>query len=256
MRISFILPIAIASIAVPAQADPISAGQLKLAVQGIVEFKAKDSFDALPAADLSGRLFVIEVPVAEFAFDTFKCKPNWSYNKNDGTLKVTIVQGLASTYMMARGPGASLSGAENMAYYFRPFDCAVAPVVKSQGVNGFGARVEIEHRQTVVLGFSKDHAPQPFVWTRNVAGDEGRALTQALRVRLSGTIGSWGEGGSIGCVREHYDPTFRSPVDDNTTHCVVKVTNLRTDLVDSRTGEVLATELPGRAVPAKGAKRR
>jgi len=244
------------SIGTTAHAETVTDGQLTAATLRLITHIATDAFDAAPVADFSGRTFVIEVPVSEFAYDTFKCQPNWTYARDAGVLKVTVQQGLASTYMMRRGPGAPLIGAADQAYQFRPFVCSNAPVTKSKGVNGFGATVDIQHHQTTVIGLSKPYRRETLSWSRTVTSEEGRALANALRVRMSGTVGSWGAGGSIGCVRDHTDATFSSPIEDDTTMCVVKVADLRTDLIDSRTGEVLATELPADADQAKGKRRR
>lgn len=94
-----------------AHAEPVTDGQLTAATLRLITHISLDAFDAAPAADFSGRTFVIEVPVSEFAYDTFKCQPNWTYARDAGVLKVTVQQGLASTYMMRRGPGAALVGA-------------------------------------------------------------------------------------------------------------------------------------------------
>ncbi|MCH4894977.1 hypothetical protein GO308_17885 [Sphingomonas sp. SFZ2018-12] len=239
-----------------AHAEPVTDGQLTAATLRLITHIATDAFDAAPSADFSGRTFVIEIPVAEFAYDTFKCQPYWTYARDAGVLKVSVQQGLASTYMMRRGPGAALTGAADQAYQFRPFVCSNAPVTRSKGVNGFGAAVDIQHHQTTVIGLSKPYRRETLTWSRVVTPDEGRALAGALRVRMSGTVGTWGAGGSIGCVRDHTDATFSSPIEDDTTMCVVRVADLRTDLIDSRTGEVLATELPTDADPPKGKKRR
>lgn len=256
MRAVFIAGLIGASTASAAHAEPVTDGQLTAATLRLITHISSDAFNAAPAADFSGRTFVIEVPVSEFAYDTFKCQPNWTYARDAGVLKVTMQQGLASTYMMRRGPGAALVGAADQAYQFRPFVCSNAPVTSSKGVNGFGATVDIQHRKTTVIGLSKPYRRETLTWSRTVTPDEGRALAGALRVRMSGTVGTWGAGGSIGCVRDHSDATFTSPIEDDTTMCVVKADDLRTDLIDSRTGEVLATELPADADQAKGKKRR
>jgi len=186
-----------------ANAQPATEGDLQVATLEIVGHVPGDAFDRAPVADFSGRTFVIDVPVEEVSFESLSCRPHWTYSQRDGSLKVTMPYGVASTYTMLRGPGADLNGAANSAYHFRPFSCALPPTTESEGVNGFGARVTISHRKKLVIGFSAPADPEYLRWSQAVTPDEGRALSQSLVVRYSGSIESWGPGGSIGCVREH-----------------------------------------------------
>lgn len=225
-----------------ASAQPATEGDLQVATLEIVGHVPSDAFDRAPVADFSGRTFVIDVPVEEVSFESLSRRPHWTYNQRDGSLKVTMPYGVASTYTMLHGPGADLNGAANSAYHFRPFSCALPPTTESEGVNGFGARVTITHRKKLVIGFSAPADPEYLRWSQAVTPDEGRALSQSLVVRYSGSIESWGPGGSIGCVREHGKATFTSPTETDETLCVVKASNLRVDLIDTRTGQVLPWE--------------
>ena len=222
-----------------ANAQVATEGELQIATLEIVGHVPSDAFDRGPVADFSGRTFAIDVPVEEVSFESLSCRPHWTYSQRDNSLKVTMPYGVASTYTMLRGPGADLNGAANSAYHCRPFSCALPPTTESEGVNGFGARVTITHRKKLVIGFSAPADPEYLRWSQAVTPDEGRALSQALVVRYSGSIESWGLGGSIGCVREHGKATFTSPTETDETLCVVKASNLRVDLIDTRTGRAL-----------------
>ncbi|MBL4791508.1 MAG: hypothetical protein JKY97_00835 [Citromicrobium sp.] len=225
-----------------ASAQAVTEGELQVATLEIIGHVPDDAFDSPPVADFSGRTFVIDVPVEEVSFESLSCRPHWTYSQRNGSLNVTMPYGVASTYTMLRGPGADLNGAANSAYHFRPFSCALPPTTESEGVNGFGARVTITHRKKLVIGFSAPADPEYLRWSQAVTPDEGRALSQSLVVRYSGSIESWGPGGSIGCVREHGKATFTSPTETDETLCVVKASNLRVDLIDTRTGQALPWE--------------
>lgn len=255
MRTSFLLAITSSLFSAPCLAQTITESELQVATLEIIGHVPTDSFDMGPKPDFSGRNFTIDVPVQEVAFESLSCRPHWSYSQRDGVLNVTMPYGVASTYTMGRGPGADLSGASNEAYHFRPFTCALPPTTQSEGVNGFGARVAITHRKKLVIGFSDNDGANYLKWSRPMSPDTGRELSKTLAVRFSGTITSWGAG-SIGCVRQHRDATFSSPTETTETLCVVKAQNLKVDLIDKRTGEVLPWNPDTDARLGKGGRRK
>ncbi|VVT31572.1 hypothetical protein SPHINGO391_520194 [Sphingomonas aurantiaca] len=69
-----------------------------------------------------------------------------------------------------------------------PLPCCARAIATR--VNGFGATVDIQHRKTTVIGLSKPYRRETLTWSRIVTPDEGRALAGALRVRMSGTVGT------------------------------------------------------------------
>ena len=115
----------------------------------------------------------------------------------------------------------------------------------SEGTNGFGARVNIVHRKKLVIGFSAPADPEYLRWSRGVTPDEGRELSRSLVVRYTGLVQSWGSTGSIGCARTFKEATFPSPPETDETLCIVKASNLRVDLIDTRTGQLLNWEPSG-----------
>lgn len=239
-----------------ASAPSVSEDELVRAVQSISDFRAQDSFDSPPKPSFAGRTFVFDVTIPETSLQSqnFMCLSTWRYDQSSGTLKVNIRQMFASTYTEIRGPGSPLTGNDNHAYYGVPFYCHREPEGSYSAQNAFGAEATVATYREVRIGFStynvsegrpfSVNAVDPMEFSRVMSPADGREMVQALRLRFSGTISNWGDGGSIGCTTDRQRPTFRSPVESERVNCLVSASDVRVDLIDSRTNEVLLTRSP------------
>lgn len=251
-----------------ANAQNVSEDEIVRAVQSIIEFRPQDSFDSAPKPSFSGRSFVFDMPLQETSLQNqnFMCLSTWRYDRSSGTLKVTIRQMFASTYTEIRGPGSQLTGNENQAFYGVPFYCERGPESSYTANNGFGAKTTVTTRHEVQIGFStynisegrpfNVNAVDPMEFSRAVSPEEGRVMVQSLRLRFSGTLSAWDDGGSIGCTTDHQRPTFRSPIESERVNCLVKATDVRVDLIDTRTNEVLLTRPATPPLPERKRNRR
>ncbi len=113
------------------------------------------------------------------------------------------------------------------------------------GQNSFGARVVMTQRRGSYFGIllpGPSYARKPQQFSAPLAGAEARALSGALRLRVSGVIKT-AEGGSSPVLRTSLlaDATIDDPVDVWIKRYLVAVTFAKAEWIDSRTGAVIST---------------
>ena len=77
-----------------------------------------------------------------------------------------------------------------------------------------------------------------------LASSAARKLSKTLRVRITGTVGTWVTGKTIICGKRTKQPTISLPIEKITDVCFINARIDRVEFFDSSTGKVLLVETP------------
>lgn len=229
----------------------ISIEQMIHAAGSLRNFKPKDEFDTPPMVNvMTGKRFSIELAVTREGCDGY---PSWSYLPNSSELLVSfsgtkIVS--TSTYpaflkLFDRAPGSYSTGHE---LKYISMNCVNSDHGSYVAGNAFGAFTEVFKSKSVVLAISPTGIDESMygkrskfdsLWKARMPGDEARALSSSLILRITGTIGQWGNGANVVCGVDGLRANMLHPFESTFDACIYKADVFRVELVDSRSGETV-----------------
>ena len=231
--------------------DVVGIEQMIRAAGSLRNFKPKDEFDAGPTLNtMTGKRFSVELKVAKNGCSGY---PTWSYIRDSGKLWVSfhgskIVS--TGTYpaflkLFSHAPGSYSTG-HSLNYI--PLNCVSSDQGSYIAGNAFGALTEVFKSKEVVLAISPTGIDETMYgkksrfesqWEIKVSGDEARALSASLVMRISGTIGEWENGANVACGTDGLRADMLHPFESTFDACIYKANDFRVELIDSRSGNVV-----------------
>lgn len=213
---------------------------LKSIAMPILDFRAKDEFDTPPKSpSVKSKPFsYIVAPRNERSCMGY---PKWEYQPVKGTLGVYWATHYLSTSARALNTPTPKRGYDAETYIL--FNCTASELGTYTAQNGFGAKAEMRTTLDRGIGISVASSYKsklPMDWQTTIAGEEAKALTQNVRVRISGTLDEWLPSQPLFCALEK-NVSFSWGRDRSTEVCLFKGNLELVEVIDARTGEVLHT---------------
>jgi hypothetical protein len=223
MRYSAIIVILISlTIAPDAQETPLSGGRLRVEVQKVVTYKAKDQFDPGPGVGaISGKAFTITIQVAARS----DCFYSASYSYDPQSKKLSV------QYGMGIDTGANF-----------PFSCSSTKGIYV-GQNGFGATRKIERQTKEYLSLEAQNLPGRiggYSYELGIENDDARKLAPALAIQVSGTIAT-GNASAVIHTAQRSAQSFRAGYDALELGYAVQAHLDKVVLINRMNGQVIAT---------------
>lgn len=215
-------------------------------------FKPKDEFDASPhVSDLAGRHFSVIVRPRKVGPANNICKgfPSWGYYAQKRDFEVSFGDGsiLVDRFMNVPFAAAFPQGESiNSSFLsFASFTCKHVKEGSYRASNAFGATIDVIKEKDVVIAFSAQNKPSnsPIsttnYWSKTIAGDAARNLSEQVAVRITGVIGVWPNGQNVICGVKHGHPSLDLPYDDTLDACIFKASSLIFEVINKKTGAIL-----------------
>jgi len=239
----------LSTLAASGQTTPtLGFAELSATTKAIRTFKPKDEFDSPPKQpSLADRSFSVTVAPLKRGPDNKICDgfPSWGYFVNDGHYEVGANAGMSLARDLRPRSGLGFpegEGSLGAFVYFASFGCERVGDSYYEAKNALGAATRVHRIYDVVLAFSDREAGMTRNgWSTAITGDAARQLSQAVRIRITGTLKDWSTGQSVICALDRRTPTFQLPMDRTLDICVFRTQALHFEVVDSRTGEVLSS---------------
>ena len=231
--------------------EVIGIEQMIRAAGSLRNFKPKDEFDSPPlVSNMTGRKFSVELKVAKNGCGGY---PSWNYFNDIGKLSVSFYGAKivsASTFpaflkLFSHTPG-SYSTAHDLKYI--SLNCTSSDQGSYIAGNAFGALTEVFKSKDVVLAISPTGTDETMYgkrsnfesqWEMKVTGDEARALSTSLIMRISGTLGEWANGANIACGVDGLQANMPHPFESTFDACIFKADEFKVELIDSRSGTTI-----------------
>ncbi len=241
----------VSSVGASAQ-ETLTGEDLERMAATIRSFQPKDEFDVPPALpSVEGKRFVYTVTPRKRGPNNRICDgfPSWGYFPRQRQLEVSGMLGEELLRDLVFDTGQLWAPFSTDWLYFRSLSCDWLPGQDYEATNGFGVKVLVDvHKEVVTaIGFVADdilpvrEMVRPS-WKTITAGDEGRRLARALRLRFSGTLHDWSAGEPVRCASAKSEPTMDFPYEETLDICIFKGRFERFDLIDADTGEIIYTD--------------
>jgi len=229
--------------------DDLDVETLKEIANKVHSFTPKDEFDqGPPIQNLSGRQFSVTVaPLPRGPHNKiYSGYPSWAYWSDDNHYEVAYIPGMDVAANLKPNFGAgfpTVEGDFGAFIYYTSFSCTRSGDRYYVAQNAFGAETPVHKTNDKILAFSDVHDGEALHgWQIHATGDDARALSKWVRIRMTGTLGVWPNGQSVICATGGRSPTFDLPDDDNLDACIFKTTKMRFEVINGQTGEILHDE--------------
>lgn len=221
--------------------------ELLAAARSVRGFKPNDEFDAPPTMpQFAARTFSYELQVKKRGSGGCSSLPHWGYRAASQELDVTFV-GTMTTPLGASGDNDAVLSKISYSVHFLPLTCSHREGASYRAENAFGAQKTVYRSEETAVGVGHEGLGSDlgFVSLKMaVPPDEARSITESLKVRVSGRIGEWLPGVTLVCGRQVGYARFDHPWENTTNACVYRATLEKVEVLDGRTGRVLAIHRP------------
>lgn len=216
----------------------------------IRSFRSRDPFVSVPAINLVGRRFQVDMPVRMAEAKGCTSLPFWRYLPEKRRLELTFFGDNRSGYSIKGRDGkvhAPLSDAGS--FETVPVQCREVDLGSYRASNAFGVSTTIyKKRQTVVeiglVRLSRSSSDGYLLWSSlEMEPEIARAAVGKIRLRYSGYLTEWGTGSSLACGIEHSQPDMRSFSDQTTDTCIYRGVVEQVAFVDAVSGKVQAERM-------------
>ena len=233
-------------------AETVSKAELIRAAEAVFSFVPKDQFEAAPGGtELSGKSFVIvrDVRVPGGLRRSCLGESTWRYNPNSTRFRFGYGgSALLSDYKTGGSPIISSTYSSDITATVFELKCKFTDGGTYTASNSMGAKVTVYTgvANFIVLAFKTTAF---YYGASNVPGiplapNAARKLSKTLRVRITGTVGTWSNGKTIICGKRTHAPTMDIPIKITLDACFINARIDRVTFFDSSTGKVLFAEKP------------
>ncbi len=208
-------------------------------------FVPKDTFDAPPRADFSGRAFSIEHRVSEQAEDTCLGTPVWQYDVAKQEMQLLQMAGIRLGFSLKDRDGGPTPFSGKSLLQTVLVKCVREAKGSYRASNAFGATRTIYRRletstEIAVRTPSGDAPTLLFSSTIPMSPEKARDIAPHLVVRISGRLENWDHGSAVVCGIDKSRPKMTSVYDTTTDTCIFRGTLDAVVFYDARTGQIIA----------------